>query len=348
MNALLVVGEELSASGGRTTLSLKPFETARIIILQIGNAARGGSPHPCLPQALTAVAAAEGGAVLSGVCLSLHVASALLAGMPPGLAIASTDSIIALPADSASKPLPMVPEDGDAGLVVTVPLPLEQARAHGVCVPVVPSLDHGRVVPRLGRILYRGTDEQLRAVAAPDGTVPVYTGLLCLAARTATRLLELHVRSPLDACTCLGIDSGTPPLRLDLHADVLAPLGAAEEAWFIGLADCGDDGTADPRLQAARRVLWAGLRCGGGDATSPSELGALRLATAHGCSYLYLAGSAEHQRTLLGPSPILHPTRVPAVAAVVQAAASGDDDGLGWRSPARPPKPAMSGGAALC
>ena len=75
------------------------------------------------------------------------------------------------------------------------------------------------------------------------------------------------------------------------------------------------------------------------DATSPSELGALRLATAHGCSYLYLAGSAEHQRTLLGPSPILHPTRVPAVAAVVQAAASGDDDGLGWRSPARPPKP---------
>ena len=339
INALLVVGEELSARGGLTTLSAEPFATSRIIILQVARSARGGSPHPCLPQALTAVPTAAGGALVSGICLALHVASVLLADMPPGLAVSSTDSIIALPADVA--PLPLTPgADGAAGLVVTVPLPLEQARAHGVCVPMMPPLGHGRVVPGLGRILYHGTDEQLRTLLAPDGTVPVYTGLLCLSARTAVRLLELHVRSPLDACTCLGIDSGAAPLKLDLHADVLAPLAATEEAWYLDGAAGSAEG-ADPRLQAAHRVLWSGLR-GAASGEKPAEkgapeLGMLCLASAEGCAYIYLSDSAAHQHALL--SPPIQPALAPTASATDLASLDATAPAAGWASPRRPPKP---------
>ena len=311
INALLIVGEELSALGGLTTLSVEPLSTARIIILQLATSARGGSPHPCLPQALTAIPAVAAGTVISGVCLTLHVATKLLAAMPPGLTIASTDSVIALPQGGH---LPILPLGADsAGVVVTLPLPLEDAKAHGVCVPVNPASNHGRLVPKLGRILYHGTTEQLLTVAAPDGTVAVYTGLLYLTAKTASRLLELHVRSPLDACTCLGIDSGTPPLKLDLHADVLAPLASTDEAFYLEEAglperrsslgeEVGEEAgggaakAVEPRLQAARRVLWTGLRGDGG-----SGLGMLTLATISGARYLYLSTSAAHQTFLLRP-----------------------------------------------
>jgi hypothetical protein len=157
LNALLVVGEALSARGGLTTLSVKPLSTSRIIILQLSAAARGGCPHPCLPMGLTAVPAAEGGTLACGVCYALHAASVLFAEMPPGLAIASTDGFVALGPDAA--PLPFAPGAADAGVVVTVPVTVAQAAPHGVCVTAA---SDGHTVPSLDRVLYRGSAEQAR------------------------------------------------------------------------------------------------------------------------------------------------------------------------------------------
>jgi hypothetical protein len=208
LNAIVVAGEELSARGGHTTLSVEPLRSARVIVLQVATTARGGSPHPCLPQALTAVPAVESATVLSGVSLTLRSASVLMADMPPGLVIASTDSIITLPAQPTS-PLPLM---GGAGTVVALPLPLQHAVAHGVCVPgtspTAKSTD-------LGSILYRSTEDSLRAYAAPDGTVGVYTGLIYLAATTATKLLELHVKPVRRA----GSEpTHTRPRKLEAHS----------------------------------------------------------------------------------------------------------------------------------
>ena len=42
----------------------------------------------------------------------------------------------------------------------------------------------------------------------------VYSGLLWLSHAIAEKLLELHMRPPLDACTYVGIDSGAPRLSM--------------------------------------------------------------------------------------------------------------------------------------
>ena len=190
--------------------------------------------------------AAEEEGCVSGVLWTLRAASRLFAAMPPGLVVASTDSVLLLPpagwidfTDGAGAPA--------AGLVVAVPAPVALAASHGVCVP------GGNGGAQLGRIAYRAGTEELEQMADHGGAVPVYTGLLWLSARAATALLELHARPPLDACTYLGIDSGAPPLALDLHVDILGCLGSAgvENAYLALPA------AAASRAASARALLWA-------------------------------------------------------------------------------------------
>ena len=69
-----------------------------MIVLHVGASARGGSPNPCLPQALTALPAAgsvpgETDAV-SAAEWALRTASRLFADMPAGLVVSSTDSLL--------------------------------------------------------------------------------------------------------------------------------------------------------------------------------------------------------------------------------------------------------------
>ena len=55
LNALLTLAEELSARAGFSTLSAEPLREARLLVFHVGTTARGGSPNPCLPQALTSL-----------------------------------------------------------------------------------------------------------------------------------------------------------------------------------------------------------------------------------------------------------------------------------------------------
>ena len=62
----------------------------------------------------------------------------------------------------------------------------------------------------------------------------VYSGLLWLSHAITVRLLELHTKPPLDACTYVGIDSGAPRLRmvsvpsLWCHSSLAWPPGCAK------------------------------------------------------------------------------------------------------------------------
>ena len=91
LNALLTVAEELSARAGFSTLSAEPLRDARVLVLHSGASARGGSPNPCLPQALTSLPTfgtvpGEAEAV-SMAEWAVRTASRLFADMPPGLVV---------------------------------------------------------------------------------------------------------------------------------------------------------------------------------------------------------------------------------------------------------------------
>lgn len=81
---------------------------------------------------------------------------------------------------------------------------------------------------------------------AADGTVPIDTGLVWLDLATAHRLINLAQEAPVAAAA------------LNLYGDLLLPLAESTRLEDY-LADTSD-GPATPAVQAARRVLWEGLR----------------------------------------------------------------------------------------
>lgn len=171
LNALLTVAEELSARAGFSTLSAEPLRDARVLVLHSGASARGGSPNPCLPQALTSlptVGTVPGEAeAVSMAEWAVRTASRLFHGMPPGLVVCSTDSLLLLPSAVALQPEVLLTV---AGAIVAVPQSLEVALEHGVCAAATTGSD------LLGSIVYRGSREQLATLASPDGTYPVRQG----------------------------------------------------------------------------------------------------------------------------------------------------------------------------
>lgn len=108
LNAVLAVGEELSAREGRSTLAVEPLRASRVLVLHAGAVARGGNPHPALPQALTALPvrgrseAESESPGFSSARWTLHAVSRLFASMPGGLVIASMDSVLLLPPPTAA------------------------------------------------------------------------------------------------------------------------------------------------------------------------------------------------------------------------------------------------------
>jgi fucokinase len=290
LNALLTVGEELSARAGYSTLNESVLHDARICVLHVGTAARGGSAHPCLPPALTALptsrfadssSSLQADSSSSPQCAAewtLRSLTQLFASAPPGLVVASTDSLVLMPPSEGGRQwLPLDALGSSAGAIVAVPASLELACEHGVCVPSATASRAAASPPALHSIVYRGSPEALAPLVDSAGNVPLYTGLLWFRQAYAQRLLELHAKPPLDACTYLGVDSGAPPLTLALHDELLAPLcaGTTLDAYLAQPA-------AEPaRSKAARRLLWSSLR--------PTEgASGLSLCVAPAGEYVYL------------------------------------------------------------
>ena len=287
LNAILHVAEALSARAGFSTINSEASTAQqRTLVLHVGSASRGRcSAHPCLPKAFCSLPVRGSfDPYASLIDATLVTLSRLFEGMPSGLCIASTDSMLLLPQDVAA----------DAWLdlrhscLVAVPSTLQQATHHGVCLPAAAhaadAADDGAPPPPppLRRILYRA-DEATLGDACGDEEPLLYTGLTFLRAPLAEKLLELHGSAPLDATGYLGIDSGAAPLRLELWSDLLTPLcDAASEDDYVG------GGSADDaRSAAARRVLWRVLR----------PLAPLRIARApRGSRYCYATTPSEWSR----------------------------------------------------
>jgi len=307
LNTILTLSEELSARGGFSTMNDAVLRDARVLVLQVGTAPRGGSAHPCLSQALTVlpIASDAGPDVLTSAEWTLRSVTRLFASAPPGLVVASTDSLVLLP--TALDWLEL--DARGTGAVIAVPMPLEEAIEHGVCTQ---AMTPSSATPRLASVVYRGSRERLSSLADASGSVPVYTGMIWFNAPTAFKLLELHARPPLDACTYIGIDSGAPSLALALHNELLVPLcaGATLETLLAQPA------TEPGRSAAARKILWASLR-------PPDDSSALALHVAPTGKYVYMRSTSALQRHLVSPSPLLFDGEAPTSAAAAEVAWTG-------------------------
>ena len=306
LNALLVVAEDLSARAGAGTLTSEPLQAARVLILHVGGKGRGGSPHPCLPQALTTMPLKTGvmddhdtGELLCGAEWVLGLCKQLFANAPPGVVVVSTDSVLTLPPralmNAHNEWLVLHEIDGSAcaGAVIAVPTSISCAALHGVCEAAPrPPGSSSSCPTSCGSIAYRADRAALEAIASKaglGGQVPLFTGLVWFSAAGAEALLELQARSPLDACTDAGIDAGAKPMWLGFHDDILGPLLSSthQEEYLAAVTD-------SPMRRRAREVLWTTLRraCGG--------VG-MRLCTAPAGTYLYCDGAAAWRDMLLAP-----------------------------------------------
>jgi fucokinase len=180
--------------------------------------------------------------------------SALADGMPPGVLIASGDVLLIFDHLQLAFQRPGV-------IGVAAAAPVEMGMRHGVYV-----IDEAR---RLTAYLHKPPVEQLQAwdASAPDGTVPIDTGLVWLDAPTARRFVNLAQEEAVATLLCNTLHGNAlcgdrqhrhAPAGLNLYGDLLMPL-AESTTLDTYLADTSD-GLDTPPVRAARRAIWERLR----------------------------------------------------------------------------------------
>ncbi|XP_039618777.1 L-fucose kinase isoform X2 [Polypterus senegalus] len=254
LNALLVAAEHLSARHGYTVISSDALKGARILILHMGrdfpfdNCGRAFSWLPTETPPEFVDEPAEGPVCNIDLLLSCFTHK-VAPGSPPGVWVSSSDMLIQIPTALD------ISWSGFTGVkVLSLPGDVEYAKNHGVYLT-----DHrGRVCD----IIYRGSSCQIQACALQDGKVPLVSGIVFFSKDVAELLLQTHVIHPLDACTYLGLDSGTPPLQLSLFFDILLCLACnvTQDEYLNGQRHSNSKEQVDGTLRNARTVLWKELR----------------------------------------------------------------------------------------
>ncbi|XP_066569587.1 L-fucose kinase [Amia ocellicauda] len=253
LNALLVAAEHLSAQAGHTVVTADVLENAHVLILHMGRdfPFDGCGRGFCWLPAGTADLGEVEGPLCSLDLLLSCLTHQIAPGSPPGVWVSGTDMLLHI------RTSPDISWDGFSGVrVFSLPGDVSYARNHGVYL----TDKQGTVRD----IIYKGPADKIQACAWPDGRVPLVSGPVFFSREVAERLLHTHVTPPLDACTYLGLDSGTPAVQLSLFLDILLCLAGdvCEEDFVSGNrqgSSCsqGQQGAA---LRNARTVLWRELR----------------------------------------------------------------------------------------
>eukprot|EP00047_Mylnosiga_fluctuans_P004512 m.234963 g.234963 ORF g.234963 m.234963 type:complete len:1084 (-) comp12747_c0_seq1:63-3314(-) len=236
LNALLVVTELLSALAGQTVVHSETLENARILILHLGGAFLC---DPC-GKAFTTVAATQTNgahqALACNVDFLLETVDRLRADAPPGVWVCSTEMFLTLPASHLKIDWSKI----KSGFVVFSGLTdAAYAANHGVF-----KIDPATQL--VTDIVYKGTQDDLKACVLPTGGLALVTGLLYFTPATAVRLLSLLVVPPLEACTYFGLDNGAESFELQLFLDLLKSV-VSKPAEGPAVID------------RARRALWLQL-----------------------------------------------------------------------------------------
>uniref|UniRef100_A0A4W5MPV2 Fucose kinase n=1 Tax=Hucho hucho TaxID=62062 RepID=A0A4W5MPV2_9TELE len=252
LNALLVAAEHLSARAGYTVVTTDVLDDARILILHTGR----DFPWDSCGRAFCWLPVEKPAQTVQGpvCCLDMLLdclSNQVCPGSPPGVWVCSTDMILTMPTSFKMS------WEGFSGVrVLAVPGDVSYAANHGVYF----ADEQGRVRD----IIYKGSEEQIRRAAQPDGMVPLVSGPVFFCRRVLERLLKAHVTPPLDGCTYMGMDSGAPPLQISLFLDLLMCLCSdLSESEFVNGERMGCSSPISQQgavVRSARALLWRILR----------------------------------------------------------------------------------------
>ncbi|CAD5120614.1 DgyrCDS9171 [Dimorphilus gyrociliatus] len=254
LNALLVIAEHLSAKRGFTVVNPDVLHNAHILVLHMGRDFAFdplGRAFATLPLALKDSSKPIG--LVSNLDVLIENISSMLAiDSPPGVWVGSLDLFLDI-----EESIKVGTEDVCA---IIVPAPIDYAKCHGVF-----------EVDKKGRLLdmiYQGSDEKLRQVSLGKDTVPVISGVMFFNTKMAEKMISFHTMPPLDACTYMGLDTGSTPIELSIFFDFMIAmcLNVTQESFVSGERSV-PYGKSRRRmtpekarlLRSARGVLWQQL-----------------------------------------------------------------------------------------
>lgn len=233
LNALLVAVEYLSAKQNYMVLSSDVLLQAHILILHNGRDylySCSGKAFISLPieYELEDKSRPYASGILSNLESIFRLIDELSYESPYGVWVCSTDMFIL----QKERQLNTVAWDNVADVVMfCIPSEIEYATGHGVV-----SIDEQGYV---SNIYYCEPFDHIKDLIQGDGKVPLVSGLVFLKTNVAESLLALHIQSPLDSCTYLGLDCGNEPIQVSLYFDLLVAMstGVNEETFISG--KCG-------------------------------------------------------------------------------------------------------------
>ncbi|KAG8198867.1 hypothetical protein JTE90_015082 [Oedothorax gibbosus] len=230
LNALLVAAEYLSAKRNYMVLSSDVLFDAHILILHNGRDylySSSGKAFISLPLEYTPDDKSKpyASGIFSNLEVTLQLIEKLSKESPYGVWVCSTDMTILHAESSVSW------KNASDVVMFCIPSDCKYATGHGVV-----SIDEEGYI---ADICYCGSTEQINTLKQGDGKVPLVSGIVFLNTKVAESLLSLHVQSPLDSCTYLGLDSGIKPLQVSLFFDILVALSTKiDKSAFIS-GKCG-------------------------------------------------------------------------------------------------------------
>ncbi|GFY70639.1 l-fucose kinase [Trichonephila inaurata madagascariensis] len=261
VNALLVAVEYLSAKQNYMVLSSDVLLQAHILILHNGRDylySCSGKAFISLPieYEIEDKSRPYASGIVSNIESIFLLIDELSYESPYGVWVCSTDMFIL----QKEKQLNTIIWENVADVVMfCIPSEIEYATGHGVV-----SIDEQGYV---SNIYYCEPFNQIKDLVQGDGKVPLVSGLVFLKANVAESLLSLHIRSPLESCTYLGLDCGNEPIQVSLYFDLLVAMstGINEETFISG--KCGKTYNTRFGIQAgfsnenilARSSVWREL-----------------------------------------------------------------------------------------
>ncbi|GFV68206.1 l-fucose kinase [Trichonephila clavipes] len=261
LNALLVAVEYLSAKQNYMVLSSDVLLQAHILILHNGRDylySCSGKAFISLPieYEIKDKSRPYASGIVSNLESIFRLIDELSCESPYGVWVCSTDMFIL----QKEKQLNTIIWENVADVVMfCIPSEIEYATSHGVV-----SIDEKGYV---SNIYYCEPFNQIKDLVQGDGKVPLVSGLVFLKTNVAESLLSLHIRSPLESCTYLGLDCGNEPIQVSLYFDLLVAMstGINEDTFISG--KCGKTYNTRFGIQAgfsnenilARSSVWREL-----------------------------------------------------------------------------------------
>ncbi|GFT34587.1 l-fucose kinase, partial [Nephila pilipes] len=261
LNALLVAVEYLSAKQNYMVLSSDVLLKAHILILHNGRDylySCSGKAFISLPieYELEDKSRPYASGILSNIEAIFQLIDELSCESPYGVWVCSTDMFIL----QTEKQVNTIAWENMADVVMfCVPSEIEYATGHGVV-----SIDEQGYV---SDIYYCEPFERIKDLVQEDGKVPLISGLVFLNTNVAESLLSLHIQSPLDSCTYLGLDCGNEPIQVSLYFDLLVAMSTNMNKDTFISGKCGKTYNRKFGIQAgftnesilARSSVWREL-----------------------------------------------------------------------------------------